>query len=117
MHRTRTFIRSRGPVIVNRFLLETTWNRVANAAIRRLPTAREVIETRTLKTTFLFPLICSNVDWGQDLVYLKEWLDEHPGEGPLFLAYYGYFKPVLKATRAVTWVLPFRIFENSFTMP
>jgi 4-amino-4-deoxy-L-arabinose transferase-like glycosyltransferase len=29
----------------------------------------------------------SNTDWGQDLLYLKHWLDEHPEASPLHLAY------------------------------
>jgi len=28
----------------------------------------------------------SNIDWGQDLLYLKKWYDEHPEARPLFLA-------------------------------
>jgi 4-amino-4-deoxy-L-arabinose transferase-like glycosyltransferase len=39
-------------------------------------------------------LIHSNVDWGQDLLYLKRWLDEHPQARPIKLAYFGYFDPV-----------------------
>jgi 4-amino-4-deoxy-L-arabinose transferase-like glycosyltransferase len=38
-------------------------------------------------------LISSNVDWGQDLLFLKRWLDEHPEVRALKLAYYGYFDP------------------------
>lgn len=30
----------------------------------------------------------SNIDWGQDLLYLKRWVDQHPREGPLYLAYF-----------------------------
>jgi len=29
----------------------------------------------------------SNTDWGQDLLYLKEWLDAHPRYRPIHLAY------------------------------
>jgi hypothetical protein len=39
-------------------------------------------------------LIHSNVDWGQDLLYLARWLDEHPEARPLKLAYFGYFDPI-----------------------
>lgn len=35
-------------------------------------------------------LIDSNIDWGQDLLYLKAWADEHPEARPLKLAYYNY---------------------------
>ena len=38
-------------------------------------------------------LIHSNVDWGQDLLFLKKWLDKHPEARPLKLAYFGYFDP------------------------
>ena len=32
-------------------------------------------------------LLGSNIDWGQDLLYLKRWLDQHPEAQPLGLAY------------------------------
>ncbi len=38
-------------------------------------------------------LVNSSIDWGQDLLYLKRWLDEHPEAWPLGLAYFGYFEP------------------------
>lgn len=38
-------------------------------------------------------LINSNIDWGQDLLYLRRWLDEHPRVGRLRLAYYGPVDP------------------------
>ena len=38
-------------------------------------------------------LIHSNVDWGQDLFFLKDWLKEHPEAQPLKLAYFGYCDP------------------------
>lgn len=38
-------------------------------------------------------LLDSNLDWGQDLYYLKSWLDDHPQAKPLGLAYFGYFDP------------------------
>ncbi|MBF6596556.1 MAG: glycosyltransferase family 39 protein, partial [Thermaceae bacterium] len=34
-------------------------------------------------------LVDSNIDWGQDLLYLKRWLDEHPEARPFGLAYRG----------------------------
>jgi hypothetical protein len=40
-------------------------------------------------------LINSNIDWGQDLLYLKRWLNEHPEARPLKLAYYGPVDPRL----------------------
>lgn len=38
-------------------------------------------------------LIDSNLDWGQDLTYLRLWLDRHATARPLGLAYYGGFDP------------------------
>jgi hypothetical protein len=35
----------------------------------------------------------SNFDWGQDLTYLRSWMDAHPTVGPVRLAYYGMFHP------------------------
>lgn len=34
-------------------------------------------------------LLGSNLDWGQDLFYLKRWKDEHPEATPLSVAYWG----------------------------
>ncbi len=38
-------------------------------------------------------LIDSNLDWGQDLLYLEKWLEAHPEAHPLGLAYLGGFDP------------------------
>lgn len=38
-------------------------------------------------------LVDSNIDWGQDLLYLKGWADEHPESRPLRLAFYGAYDP------------------------
>ena len=35
----------------------------------------------------------SNCDWGQDLFFLKKWLDDHPEAEPIQLAYFGGFDP------------------------
>ncbi len=40
-------------------------------------------------------LIDSDMDWGQDLLYLRKWLDEHPEARPLRLAYFGSTDPRL----------------------
>lgn len=40
-------------------------------------------------------LINSDIDWGQDLLYLKRWLDAHPEARPLRLAYFGRVDPLL----------------------
>ncbi len=37
----------------------------------------------------------SNVDWGQDLLYLQEWLGQNPEARPLHLAYFGMYDPRL----------------------
>jgi hypothetical protein len=38
-------------------------------------------------------LVDSNIDWGQDLLHLKEWYEAHPEARPLGLAYFGYVDP------------------------
>ncbi len=38
-------------------------------------------------------LVESNIDWGQDLLFLKQWHDAHPQAWPLGLAYYGGIDP------------------------
>lgn len=38
-------------------------------------------------------LLHSNIDWGQDLSYLSEWLAMHPEVGRVHLAYFGSFAP------------------------
>jgi hypothetical protein len=35
-------------------------------------------------------LLDSNIDWGQDLYYLKDWADAHPEAAPLSLAYFNF---------------------------
>ncbi|HVC94755.1 MAG TPA: hypothetical protein VND64_13735 [Pirellulales bacterium] len=40
-------------------------------------------------------LIDANIDWGQDLLYLKCWLDDHSEARPLRLAYFGLVDPGL----------------------
>lgn len=41
-------------------------------------------------------LLESNIDWGQDLLFLKRWSEEHPEARPLRLAYYGAIDPHLE---------------------
>ncbi len=38
-------------------------------------------------------MLRSNIDWGQDLLYLKRWQDQHARGEHLFLAYYGIGDP------------------------
>lgn len=38
-------------------------------------------------------LINSNIDWGQDLLFLKEWIEQHPEAKPLQICYYGEYEP------------------------
>jgi hypothetical protein len=40
-------------------------------------------------------LLESNIDWGQDLLFLKRWVEEHSEARPLKLAYYGDVDPHL----------------------
>ena len=44
-------------------------------------------------------LIGSNVDWGQDLLYLKDWIERHPEAEPLGLAFYGGYDPAALGLR------------------
>ena len=38
-------------------------------------------------------LLDSNIDWGQDLRYLKQWKDRHPGVDELGVTYFGIYDP------------------------
>ncbi len=38
-------------------------------------------------------LLDSNIDWGQDVFFLRDWLKAHPEARPLGMAYFGYFDP------------------------
>ncbi len=40
-------------------------------------------------------LINSNLDWGQDLLALRDWVDEHPEARPLSLVYFNFVDPSL----------------------
>jgi len=40
-------------------------------------------------------LLDANIDWGQDLLHLKGWYDDHPDARPLHLAYFGFVHPQL----------------------
>lgn len=42
-----------------------------------------------------YHLLDSNIAWGQDLYYLKDWLDKHPEASPLRLAAFGLVDPRL----------------------
>lgn len=50
----------------------------------------------------------SNLDWGQDLLYLRDWLKAHPDAQPIGLAYYGMFHPQsigLRFSDAPGWII------------
>lgn len=38
-------------------------------------------------------LVDSNLDWGQDLFFLKKWCGEHPEARPFYFFYFGRFDP------------------------
>jgi hypothetical protein len=38
-------------------------------------------------------LLDSNIDWGQDLLFLRDWLERHPEARPLHLAYFNQIDP------------------------
>lgn len=46
-------------------------------------------------------LVDSNIDWGQDLLYLKRWCDAHPEARPLRLAYFGTAPPEIASLEEV----------------
>lgn len=48
-------------------------------------------------------LVDSNIDWGQDVLHLKKWLDRHPEAKPLGFAYFGYFDP---SVAGIEYTLP-----------
>jgi hypothetical protein len=48
-------------------------------------------------------LIDAQVDWGQDLLYLKKWLNQHPETKPLGLVYFGPLNP---AVAEIEYTLP-----------
>jgi 4-amino-4-deoxy-L-arabinose transferase-like glycosyltransferase len=48
-------------------------------------------------------LLDSNIDWGQDLLYLKRWYDAHPEARPLGLAFFGFYDP---AVAGIQWAPP-----------
>jgi len=39
----------------------------------------------------------SNIDWGQDLLLLQQWKQDHIPDEPLFLAYFGRIHPIYAA--------------------
>src|SRR5438105_11920509 len=53
-------------------------------------------------------LIDSNLDWGQDLVGLRDWMKAHPEEGPAGLVYFGQIPPQVFNARGegFPWFLP-----------
>lgn len=40
-----------------------------------------------------YHLLNSNIDWGQDLLYLKDWIEQHPEARPMNVCYYGIYGP------------------------
>ncbi|NQT14624.1 MAG: glycosyltransferase family 39 protein, partial [Planctomycetes bacterium] len=48
-------------------------------------------------------LLNSNIDWGQDILYLKKWYSDHALARPLHLAHAAYFDP---AVAGITFVVP-----------
>jgi hypothetical protein len=53
-------------------------------------------------------LIDSNLDWGQDLVGLRDWVEKNAHGEPLGLAYFGQIPPAIFAARgrSLNWYLP-----------
>tara|TARA_R110002072_G_scaffold301976_1_gene483183 strand:- start:17431 stop:19422 length:1992 start_codon:yes stop_codon:yes gene_type:complete len=59
-------------------------------------------------------LINSNIDWGQDLLYLKDWLDEHPEVEDLRMAWFGNFDP---RAIGIEFRLPSPLFDDTRDRP
>jgi hypothetical protein len=53
-------------------------------------------------------MIDSNLDWGQDLIGLRQWCRENAAGQPIGLAYFGQFNPTIFAYRGdpLDWFLP-----------
>jgi Dolichyl-phosphate-mannose-protein mannosyltransferase len=45
-------------------------------------------------------LLDANVDWGQDLLYLKQWIENHPSARPFHLQYFGFLAPEVVGVHA-----------------
>jgi hypothetical protein len=48
-------------------------------------------------------LIDSNLDWGQDLIGLRQWCRQHAPGQPIGLAYFGQINPTIFAYRGDSW--------------
>jgi glutamine amidotransferase-like uncharacterized protein len=55
----------------------------------------------------------SNVDWGQDLFYLKDWYDEYPMARPLFLSVEALYNP---SSFGIAHATPFKIADDHTTV-
>lgn len=58
-------------------------------------------------------LLDSNIDWGQDLLYLKDWLDKHPDAMLDGLAFYGSYPATLAGIPETPYPPPGPAFGNS----
>ena len=54
----------------------------------------------------------SNVDWGQDLYYLRTWYDRHPGQRPFFLSADSLYNP---ESIGIRYSKPYRFVANQNT--
>ena len=59
-------------------------------------------------------LIDSNLDWGQDLLFLRDWLRQHPEARPLRFAYFG---PIDPKWIGIDYELPTPLFGDSASRP
>ncbi len=46
-------------------------------------------------------LLDANIDWGQDLLFLKRWIERHPEARPFHLQYFGLFDPKVAGVEAL----------------
>lgn len=68
-------------------------------------------------------LVDSNIDWGQDLHYLRQWQQSHPESAPLGFAYFGQIRPEVAQIdyflppRAELWERPDSQRDNEWLQP
>jgi 4-amino-4-deoxy-L-arabinose transferase-like glycosyltransferase len=68
-------------------------------------------------------LVDSNIDWGQDLLYLRQWQQSRPETAPLGFAYFGQIRPEVAQIahflppRAELWERPDSQRDNKWLQP
>jgi hypothetical protein len=47
-------------------------------------------------------LVDANIDWGEDIPFLKSWYDSHPHARPIYWAYFGGYRPE-ESVSGISW--------------